>query len=212
MDENLRNFLYYPLGILPSIFFSSRFLIQWIKSEKLKVSHVDPIFWQLSLAGNILAALHYFIQFQYIFLLIQTVNALISLRNLDLMREGKAQYSLKSIIICLPLFLIALSLIFFYQHGVPTTLEIAGKNMGTSWHIFGAVGGFIFASRFWIQWWNAEKKKQSTLNENFWILSILGGLLTLIYAFRINDTISVINYSFGMIPYVRNLALLTRSK
>src|SRR5271168_975047 len=85
--EEWRFLLYYPLGLLPSLFFTLRFLIQWIQSERMKMSYVDALFWRLSIAGNLLLLSHYFLQGQYPFALIQTGNAVISWRNLNLMKR-----------------------------------------------------------------------------------------------------------------------------
>ncbi|HEY4832525.1 MAG TPA: lipid-A-disaccharide synthase N-terminal domain-containing protein, partial [Waddliaceae bacterium] len=51
MIENWRILLYYPLGLLPALFFTLRLLIQWFQSEKEKRSLVTPVFWKLSLTG-----------------------------------------------------------------------------------------------------------------------------------------------------------------
>src|ERR1700733_14455062 len=89
MIENWRILLYYPLGLLPALFFTLRLLIQWFQSEKEKRSLVTPVFWKLSLTGNILQLLHYFIQVQYPFALLQTSNAMMSWRNLSMIHASK---------------------------------------------------------------------------------------------------------------------------
>lgn len=42
------------LGFLGQIFFTSRFLLQWIASERRKESYIPPIFWHLSVIGSIM--------------------------------------------------------------------------------------------------------------------------------------------------------------
>ena len=64
-------------------------LVQWFQSERQKKSFVTPLFWQLSLIGNLLLYCHYVIQVQVQFALLQSVNALIAWRNLDFLKEGK---------------------------------------------------------------------------------------------------------------------------
>jgi lipid-A-disaccharide synthase-like uncharacterized protein len=95
--EDLRAVLY-PLGLLSSIAFGARFILQWIQSEKKQASVVSRTFWQFSLLGNIFLALHAFIQFQYHVSLIQSLNAVISIRNLSLMKaaEKKAIFIISS--------------------------------------------------------------------------------------------------------------------
>ena len=40
----------------------------------------------------------------------------------------------------------------------------------------------MFTSRFVVQWYASEKLKQSVIPKNFWHLSLLGGVIQLIYA------------------------------
>jgi lipid-A-disaccharide synthase-like uncharacterized protein len=46
------------VGLLGNGVFSSRFLIQWLYSEKKKALHVPPIFWHLSFWGSVLSLLY----------------------------------------------------------------------------------------------------------------------------------------------------------
>lgn len=211
--ENWRHLLYITLGLIPGIFFGLRFLIQWLSSEKKKESYVPKIFWQLSLCGNALLALHYFIQLQYLLFLIQVINGFISWRNLGLAKEKKLKLQIFFLL------LIASSTLFFAQSiffempqnifELPQGISHEGE-ISLFWHVFGAAGCILFASRFWIQWIEAEKKGVSRLNKNFWVLSIAGSIMALIYFLRTSDWVSTMNYSFGLIPYLRNLVLIRR--
>ena len=71
MSDQWREFLYL-LGFLSSAAFGLRMAVQWLHSEYLGKSVVTPIFWRLSLCGNILLALHAFIQLQFHVFLIQS--------------------------------------------------------------------------------------------------------------------------------------------
>lgn len=214
--------LYYPLGLLSTFFFFLRFLTQWIKSEKKKESYVTPSFWWLSLAGNTLAVLHYFIQSQYLFLLLQVGNLNISWRNLNLLYKGPHSLSFKKTVFIFATSLIAISLAFFLQQWLlfhsfdflssPLRLvkEEASLSSLFTLHLVGILGSFLFGSRFWIQWWHMEHSLKSELNARFWMLSLIGSTLLALYSLITHDRISLINYSFGVIPYLRNLVLLRR--
>lgn len=222
MIEDWRPLLYYPLGMLPAIFFGLRFLVQWLQSEKQQSSVVTPLFWRLSLAGNLLLMLHYLIQVQYPFALFQASNAAISWRNLNLMKEGHS-FSTKGALAVFAGSLSFITLLFLIQSywiigemdwiRTPVKLyDTARQHHSFSWHVLGSIGGVLFASRFWVQWWQAERRQRSELRRAFWWLSIIGSVLSLIYFIRIQDTISIFNQSFGLIPYVRNLMLLKRNR
>jgi len=223
MLNNWRHFLYFMLGFLPSIFFGSRFLLQWIRSEKKKKSIVGSLFWKLSISGNLLLALHYFIQFQYQFLLIQSVNAFISWRNLNILKkEGKAGSFRRALVILFGTigFTICVCLIqnIWTSHNVKLLQTPIGHlsdrrgDVHILWHFFGFFGGLLFASRFWIQWLVVERRRVSELTKSFWILSVLGSLSALVYFVRIYDWVGVANYSFGLIPYIRNLMLIRKDR
>lgn len=217
--EEWRVFLY-PLGFLSALAFSGRFLIQWLQSEKAHQSVVSRSFWRLSLAGNLLLLLHSFIQIQANVAIVQALNGVISWRNLNLMQTKKAPLPLYAV---LGLFLFslvctcsifALQLFFFPsdEGWFRTPLapwQIGGKDpVSMNWHIIGFLGYFLFSSRFWIQWWCAEKALKSILPLSFWWLSLSGALLSIGYFIRIGDTVNLIGPLVGIIPYIRNLMLI----
>lgn len=218
MDEYWRIILYYPLGLLPAIFFGLRVLVQWYESERHKRSMVTPIFWKLSLVGNLLQMIHFFVQVQYPFAMLQAGSAMISWRNLTLMRNAK-KISTNAFVLLLLASLLGVTLLFviqtlFVSHEMdwfrtPTNLwDEVHVHHHFSWHILGTVGGILFASRFWIQWWQAERSQKSELNKSFWWISISGSVLSLIYFFELRDAVSVVQFGFGLIPYFRNIALI----
>ncbi len=218
--DDLRILLYYPLGLLPSLFFAARFLIQWIKSEKAGRSYVEPVFWKLSLCGNFLLLIHFIIQVQYPFALIQAANAVISWRNLNLMEQKKGSFSTRSVILLFFLMFFSVTLIFIYHSyflvgsldlvRIPTKLwdSSPAPEISYLWLALGCIGEGLFAARFWVQWWNAEKEKESSLGKSFWLLSIVGSSLSLCYFISSSDVVGILNHSFGLVPYIRNLFLL----
>jgi len=217
--------LLYPLGFLSAIAFSLRMLIQWLSSEAKGKSIVIPLFWKLSLAGNVLLALHAFIQIQFHVCIIQVGNAIISWRNLNLMQGTSKQISLRSTLILLGGCLFATLLGFtlqshFLESGSQEWFRIPAApwqqensyHIAFGWHIMGFFGLALFSSRFWIQWWCAERHHASYLGPAFWWMSLIGESLCLIYFFHINDPVNYIGPLFALIPYTRNLILLNKQK
>ncbi|HVU26239.1 MAG TPA: lipid-A-disaccharide synthase N-terminal domain-containing protein [Verrucomicrobiae bacterium] len=85
-----------------------------------------------------------------------------------------------------------------------------GKLLGIEWSVWkivGWLGNAIFFSRFFVQWYVTEKKKQVTVPVAFWWLSLAGSLLLLIYALRKTDSVFIFAYLFPWIPYLRNLII-----
>lgn len=78
---------WFLVGLAGQTLFFSRFLVQWIQSERLGRSTVPKVFWYLSLAGG-LTLLAYAIHRQDpVFILGQTVGAFVYVRNLMLLRR-----------------------------------------------------------------------------------------------------------------------------
>jgi lipid-A-disaccharide synthase-like uncharacterized protein len=70
----------------------------------------------------------------------------------------------------------------------------------------------LFGSRFIVQWLASERKKVSYIPVVFWYLSLCGGIITLIYAIHIRDTVFTIAQGGGLIVYLRNLMLIYRNR
>lgn len=85
-----------------------------------------------------------------------------------------------------------------------------GKFFGIEWHlwkIIGWVGNAVFFSRFFVQWYATEKKKQVVVPVSFWWLSLIGSLLLLMYGLYQRDSVFIFAYAFTWIPYIRNLII-----
>ena len=78
------------------------------------------------------------------------------------------------------------------------------------WVAFGLAGQLLFGSRFIVQWIASERKKVSYIPIVFWYLSLSGGIITLIYAIHIRDTVFTIAQGAGLVVYLRNLMLIYR--
>ena len=78
--------------------------------------------------------------------------------------------------------------------------------------VFGIIGQGCFSGRFLVQWIVSEKRKESTIPLAFWYFSIMGALLTLIYAIWRRDPIFTAAQCCGLLVYTRNLTLIRRNK
>jgi lipid-A-disaccharide synthase-like uncharacterized protein len=91
-----------------------------------------------------------------------------------------------------------------------------GKFLGIEWHwwkVIGWLGNAVFFSRFFVQWYATEKRKQVVVPSAFWWLSLAGSLLLLSYAlFYQHDSVFIFAYAFTWIPYIRNLIIHRRHK
>lgn len=222
MSEEWRSFIY-PLGFLAGFFFGARFLIQWIKSEIQQKSIIPPSFWILSVIGNALAYLHAFFQVQFHICIIQMIGAILSWRNLNLLEDKEKQLSFSSVlkILFLGLFFTIIGFILQIKSysgelswfRIPVTpWSETTEEISSFWHFIGFIGYALFSSRFWVQWWIAERENKSFISPSFWWISIIGAFLSLTYFIKINDLVNIIGPSMGLVPYIRNLFLIQKEK
>ena len=216
ISEELRIALY-PLGLISTIAFTLRFLIQWLQSEKAHKSTVSSTFWWISFAGNLSLLFHSLIQGQYFICLIQGVNGVIAIRNINLMKEKSLQWSLSNVffqLLAVTLSITGLFWMFSNQAWFRTPIHAFQPSLiapSFIWNVIGFLGVTLFASRFWVQWIQAERSHSSTLERPFWWLSLIGASLSILYFSLIQDYINLIGPLFGMIPYCRNLILMRKS-
>lgn len=77
----------------------------------------------------------------------------------------------------------------------------------SGWKVIGWLGNLVFFSRFFVQWYATEKRKQVVVPAAFWWLSLTGSLLLLVYSLRKQDSVFIFAYLFTWIPYIRNLII-----
>ena len=80
------------------------------------------------------------------------------------------------------------------------------------WVITGFIGQAAFFMRFLIQWIASEKKRESYFPIYFWYLSLVGGIILLVYAIHIADPVFTAGQACGLIVYLRNLMLIRRGR
>ena len=78
------------------------------------------------------------------------------------------------------------------------------------WVSFGTAGQLVFFSRWIIQWLSSERTKTSHIPIAFWWCSLIGGVITLIYANYISSFPFMLAQAIGIIVYSRNLLLIYR--
>jgi lipid-A-disaccharide synthase-like uncharacterized protein len=73
------------------------------------------------------------------------------------------------------------------------------------WVVLGFIAQLMFTMRFVVQWIASERARRSVIPVTFWIFSIGGGLLLLVYALYRRDPVFILGQAFGVFVYVRNL-------
>ena len=76
-------------GLAGQLLFGSRFIIQWIASERKKVSYIPIVFWWLSLSGGLITFIYAIHIRDTVFTVAQGAGLFVYLRNLMLIYRRK---------------------------------------------------------------------------------------------------------------------------
>lgn len=80
------------------------------------------------------------------------------------------------------------------------------------WAWIGLAAQAMFTGRFLVQWLASEKAGRSVMPFSFWVLSILGGTLLLVYALFRRDPVFILGQSLGVVIYVRNIMFVVKER
>lgn len=79
------------IGFLGQALFSARFIVQWLRSEKLKKSVIPQAFWYFSVAGGCTLLAYAVHRRDPVFVLGQAAGLLIYVRNLQFLWRDRRQ-------------------------------------------------------------------------------------------------------------------------
>jgi lipid-A-disaccharide synthase-like uncharacterized protein len=76
------------VGLLGQMFFTARFLVQWIASERRKQSVVPVHFWYFSVGGGLILLVYAIYRLDPVFIVGQGAGLFVYARNLYLIRRA----------------------------------------------------------------------------------------------------------------------------
>lgn len=80
------------------------------------------------------------------------------------------------------------------------------------WLAFGVAAQLLFTARFMVQWIASERAGKSVVPLAFWVFSMAGGLMTLVYGLVRREPIIIMGQSLAVFIYIRNLVLIFRDR
>ena len=205
----MSDWLIYSIGFLAQILFSSRLLIQWIQSEKLKKVVTPLLFWQLSLLASFLLFVYGWFRDDFAIMLGQVLTYFIYIRNLQIQGFWKKLH--KFFRVFLFVFPVILVIYSYNNNQFDMQCIFINEDIPLWLIILGSIAQIIFTLRFVYQWIYSEKKKESSLPMGFWMLSITGSLLIITYAILRKDPVLFTGHIFGSFVYFRNILLIKKS-
>lgn len=82
--------LWVIFGLLGQLLFGSRFIVQWVASERKKSSYIPITFWYLSLSGGVVTTVYAIHRRDPVFIIGQGAGLLVYVRNLMLIHRNDA--------------------------------------------------------------------------------------------------------------------------
>jgi lipid-A-disaccharide synthase-like uncharacterized protein len=106
-----------------------------------------------------------------------------------------------------------LILLYGYNNGIYDRQKLFHNENIPSWlFILGIVSQILFTFRFIYQWLYSEKRKESHLPLGFWMISLSGSFLILVYAIFRKDPVLFAGQLTGFIVYFRNIVIIKKNK
>ena len=197
------------VGFSSQLLFSTRTFYQWFASEKQKKVVAPAFFWQISLLASFLLFLYGDLRDDFPIMLGQTITYFIYIRNLQILDQWKYfPKILRYAVIAFPVIMIAYYLL---NDENELRLLIINSEIPRTLFILGVTSQVLFTFRFVYQWIHSEVRHSSGLPLGFWLISLTGSSLILIYGILRQDIVLILGNLFGMIVYIRNLMLLRKS-
>lgn len=195
----------YTLGFIAQILFSARLLFQWIASERQQKVLTPSSFWKISLFASFLLFVYGYLRDDFAIMLGQALTYFIYIRNLQLQGEWKKLHkAVRWFLYLLPVILF----VYSYNNNTYDVQKLFFNEAIPFWLLFlGSGAQVIFTFRFIYQWYFSEKVRESVLPMGFWLLSLTGATLILIYAVLRKDPVLLIGHMGGTIIYIRNIIL-----
>ena len=204
----MSNWIIYSVGFLAQLLFSGRLVLQWVLSEKSKRVLTPSLFWKLSLFASFLLFVYGYLREDFAIMLGQALTYFIYIRNLQLQGEWqKAPKWLQWFLWLFPVILV----IYSYNNNTYDLDKLFNNESIPVWLLaWGTIAQIIFTLRFVYQWFYSERNRESSLPFGFWLLSLIGSSMILIYAILRKDPVLLVGHAMGLVIYFRNILILRK--
>jgi lipid-A-disaccharide synthase-like uncharacterized protein len=207
----VNTYLIFAIGFTAQLLFSARMIVQWIKSEIAGRVLSPVLFWQFSLAGSVLLIIYGTLRQDLVIAAGQFITFCIYIRNLVLLK-GPIKNPGAIISACIFFSIIAISGILLKNNSTLLSGMLHNRDISSLLFIWGSIGQFIFSLRFVYQWAYSERRKESILPLGFWILSLSGSVMLIVYAIVRRDPVIFLGQVFGAVIYSRNILIHQKHK
>ncbi|MCP8939897.1 lipid-A-disaccharide synthase N-terminal domain-containing protein [Alsobacter sp. SYSU M60028] len=99
-----------------------------------------------------------------------------------------------------------------FSHGLTDYLYDVFVARFDFWLAFGILAQLLFTARFLVQWIASERAGRSVIPMAFWMFSMAGGLMTLVYGLVRREPVIIMGQLLSVVIYVRNVMLILRER
>ena len=194
----------YCIGFAAQVFFAARVMVQWYLSEKHRKVESPMLFWLFSIAGSLILLYYGWLRKDLAILTGEFISFYIYLWNL----RAKGLFDrvpriVPALISLVPL--AALVLMLGNSSSFSTDFfhnaDVSGPLL-----VFGIAGQIVFKSRFIFQWFYSVRHRESSLPMIFWVISVLGSMMIIVYGLIRHDWVLVAG-QVGIVASVRNIMI-----
>ena len=208
MEDWIENYWHLIFLIVVQSLFATRTFVQWFLSEKSKKVVSPLIFWQISLIASFLYLIYGWLRADFVIIFGQIITYYIYIWNLNILNYWKKiNAAARCVLWLIPAILIGM--LMFTGKG---DIERLWTDISFGLILFGSIGQVIFTFRFIYQWWYSRRYSRSILPNGFWVLSIIGSIILLIYGIIRHEPQLLIGHGASFITYFRNLYLNRKNK
>lgn len=202
--------LIYAIGFLAQVFFSARILVQWVMTERAHKVLSPSVFWIFSLCGSYLLCLYGWLRTDFSIVLGQFISYYVYLWNL----RAKGIWDKLHIVFRAVLLLTPVAAICWAARDASGFVEnfLRNDEIPLWMVVWGSLGQVIFTFRFVYQLLYSRQRGESVLPAGFWLMSLTGALIIVSYGVLRLDPVLILGQSFGLVAYVRNLLIGSRSR
>jgi lipid-A-disaccharide synthase-like uncharacterized protein len=194
----------YCIGFSAQVFFTARVLVQWYLSEKNRKVESPALFWIFSIIGSLILLFYGWLRRDLAIIIGEFISFYIYLWNL----RAKGLFDRSSHLLPLLLSLVPLAALALMLKDFPSfstdffrSSEVSGVLL-----VFGIAGQLVFKSRFLVQWFYSVRHGESSLPMVFWIISVAGSLMIIVYGLIRHDWVLVAG-QIGIVASVRNIMI-----
>lgn len=190
------------IGLASQGCYGARQLVQWIKTERAGRVVSPTGYWAFSLVGCCFMLAYGWLREDIVILLGQMASFYVYVLNLDY----KGAWRRLPAAVRIPLYLIPLVALAATIWRAPELVDrfLHNPDIPLSLMIYGTCGQVIYLSRYAFQVVTSMRHHESMLPPTFWMISIVGSLLILVYGIIRSDIVLILGQSAGIIIYARN--------